>query len=393
MANYTSRHTGTEIDDAIDKVSELEQTLVNKLEKNMGVANAGKTLIVGADGNISIGELEENKMPFLEYATKTEEKAVSNKGVITDFNGSTKWDYYEGEIVPKGRVHIKGFSSYAYSSVIFYNSSGQIIYFYPETSTGGGEIEFTIEIPETAHRMVVNIRRDVADRGIFSVDWLPDLADVATLSYLTGKKLVACGDSITDAYDLSKNDGSYIKSYAELVSERCGMEYTKNAVSGSTMAYNVGGDSNISTQAFSYTRYQNLPEFDYLTIFFGWNDKSNSTLGTIDDTDNTTFYGAYKKVLEYLITNNPTKKIGIVVPYGRTANGMGDFDEAVRQVSKMYGVPCLDLQNFNQCSLIFGEDNPAQIARKNALTFDGTHPNQVGHEFLSTMYEEFLKRL
>jgi hypothetical protein len=61
----------------------------------------------------------------------------------------------------------------------------------------------------------------------------------------------------------------------------------------------------------------------------------------------------------------------------------------------MYGVPCLDLRDYNECSAFWEKDdgNAAIVARKMALTFDKTHPNQAGHEFLSTMYDNFIKRL
>ena len=210
-------------------------------------------------------------------------------------------------------------------------------------------------------------------------------------SFLTGKTLIACGDSITDGTNGETGSG-YYKNYAQIVAERNGMTFVKNAVSGSTMAYNANSDNDrISTRAFSNTRYLDLPDFDYLTIWFGWNDASYSTLGTINDTDNTTFYGAYKVVLEHLITNNPTKKIGLIVPYGRET--VEPFAQAVRDISKMYGVPCLDLRNYNECSGFWGTENNVLLARRNALTYDTTHPNQAGHEYLSTMYEAFLKRL
>ena len=166
--------------------------------------------------------------------------------------------------------------------------------------------------------------------------------DSINRNFLNGKKIVACGDSITDA---SNPDGGYFKSYAQITAERNGMIFAKDAVSGSTLAYNADADSDrANTRAFSNTRYLNLPEFDYLTIWFGWNDASYSTVGTIDDTDNTTFYGAYKVVLEHLITNNPTKKIGLVVPYGNP-DVIEPFAQAVRDISNLYGVPCLDLKD------------------------------------------------
>ena len=79
------------------------------------------------------------------------------------------------------------------------------------------------------------------------------------------------------------------------------------------------------------------------------------------------------------------------MPYGN--DSVEPFRVAVRAMSEMYGVPCLDLVDGEQCSLLWGMANEAQLARRAALTYDGTHPNQVGHEYLSTMYEEFIKRL
>ena len=201
---------------------------------------------------------------------------------------------------------------------------------------------------------------------------------------LYGKKLAVCGDSITEA---TNPDGGYFANYAELVAERHAMTVYKDGKGGSTMT-NI--ESNIPP--FSAERYLNVPaDYDILTIWFGWNDASYATIGTIDDAEDTTFYGAYKKVLEHFITTYPTKKIGLIVPYGNAS--VEPFREAVRNLSEMYGVPCLDLADGKQCSLLWGTANAAQEARRAALTYDGTHPNQAGHEYLSTMYEEFIKRL
>lgn len=204
----------------------------------------------------------------------------------------------------------------------------------------------------------------------------------ADSDHLCGKLLACVGDSLTQA---TNPNGGYFKNYAELVAERHGMTVYKDGIGGSTMA-NLEGHN-----PFCKDRYMQVPEYDILTIWFGWNDAYYGTVGTIDDTDDTTYYGAYKKVLEHFITTYPTKKIGLIVPYGST--NVEPFRVAVRALSDMYGVPCLDLADGKQCSLLWGAANAAQEARRAALTYDSTHPNQVGHEYLSTMYEEFIKRL
>ncbi len=188
---------------------------------------------------------------------------------------------------------------------------------------------------------------------------------------MTGKTLIACGDSITAATNLS-GTGGVLKSYAQLAAEKHGMTFERNTKSGSTMAYNAGGKENISIYAFSNTRYKNLPAFDYLTLWFGWNDGAYSELGTIDDTDNTTFYGAYKIVLDYLTTHYPNAKIGLIVPYANSA-----YSQAVREVAELYNIPYLDVTDFD----------------RESYTYDGCHPHQEGHNYLSTLYEQFLLSL
>ena len=204
----------------------------------------------------------------------------------------------------------------------------------------------------------------------------------AESDHLCGKLLACVGDSITEA---TNPEGGYFKNYAEIAAERHGMRVYKDGKGGSTMA------NTADHRPFCVDRYLNVPEYDILTIWFGWNDAAYSQIGTIDDTTDTTYYGAYKKVLEHFITTYPTKKIGLIVPYGNAS--VEPFRVAVRALSEMYGVPCLDLADGKQCSLLWGTANAAQEARRAALTYDSTHPNQAGHEYLSTMYEEFIKRL
>lgn len=306
----------------------------------------------------------------------------------SDMREAEEWNCYTLAVQEGEKYHINTYTVSAGAAVAFMTTpwdSAEIdpaSPYYPSEPSSGEIIDIVVTVPKGTRQMLVNENVTVQAATIekyaskkFEKD--EDVGD----GYLKGKKLVCCGDSITEAVN---PDGGYYKNYAELVAERCGMSCYKDGVGGSTMAIGNG-------KSFSVDRYKSLPAFDYLTIWFGWNDAAYSMLGTIDDVGNSTFYGAYKMVLEYLVTNNPTKKIGVVVPYG--SDSVNPFAEAVREVSAMYGVPCLDLKDGNKCSLIWGTANVAQTARRNALTYDGTHPNQDGYEFLSTMYENFLRSL
>ena len=307
----------------------------------------------------------------------------------SDMVESTLWNCYTYPVRAGERYRIRTYTVSAGAAIAFMamewdaDEIDPAIYYYPTTASSGEIVDAVITVPVGAVQMLVNERPDksVASIGkLVGKKFTKNDAGVAQ-SVLNGKRLVCCGDSITEAIN---PNGGYFVNYAEIVADRHGMICHKDGVGGSTMAYGKG-------KSFSISRYLNVPEFDYLTIWFGWNDAAYSKLGTIEDVSNDTFYGAYKMVLEHLITNNPTKKIGIIVPYGSDA--VDPFAQAVRDVSALYGVPCLDLKDSNRCSLLWGTENAVQLARRNALTYDGTHPNQSGYDYLSTMYEQFLLSL
>lgn len=211
---------------------------------------------------------------------------------------------------------------------------------------------------------------------------------LAASNYLYGKSWCACGDSITAGHKGDMDEYGVKKSYQYYIGKRNGMLIYTDAVSGSTMT-NVEGKS-----PFSVDRYKNLPaELDYITLWFGINDSNYAELGTIDDTDNTTFYGAYKIVLNYLIATYPLAKIGLVVTYGATTT----FKKAIRDIGVKYGIPVLD---FTAASVpVFSEKNSTGIyadvvsSRKATFLADGTHPNDAGYQYLSTFFEHWLRSL
>ena len=148
---------------------------------------------------------------------------------------------------------------------------------------------------------------------------------------------------------------------------------------------------------FSYQRYLNIPaDTDYLTIWFGINDSAYADLGTIDDEDNTTFYGAWNKVLKYFLTNYPYMKIGIIIT---DASDDLAFQEAVRQVAVKWGYPYLDLRKNPYLPAFFDKEgmcSEAQSLRRNAFGWNGPvagHPNPERHLYESTIIESFLRSI
>lgn len=305
----------------------------------------------------------------------------------SDIVSSDLWNCYILDVQPKEKYRIKTYTVSAGRCVAFISepltaSDRNLAFDYiPETSSSGEIMEFTVEVPDNAIQMIVNENPTECECIIgkcYGYKYVKTESE--NNDYLTGKTLICCGDSITEG---ANPDGDYFTNYAELVALRHKMICVKDGVGGSTIS-NIGNG-----KSFTEERYLKHTDFDYLTIWFGWNDNAYSELGTINDEVDTTFYGAYNKVLAHYITNYPTKKIGIIVPYVDNQ----EIQNAVRELSIKFGVPCLDLADSNKCSLLWGTENEFNLARRNALTYDGLHPNQDGYNFLSTMYEQFLLSL
>ena len=229
---------------------------------------------------------------------------------------------------------------------------------------------------------------------------------------LSGKKWVACGDSFTagdftntTSDDITFTAGKYkgrYKVYPYWIGNRNEtLDVINEAIGGSTIAGGTYGNN-----PFSGTRYTNIPsDTDYITLMFGINDSSRGVpIGTIDDDDNTTFYGAWNIVLEYFTENFPFAHIGIIVGPGmQTATA---YAEAEIAVAKKWGIPYLDIQfkSGEEMPLMLRTSNPNVSADIKALrdsqqyvnSGDITpnhHPNEKAHELESAFIEAFLKRI
>jgi len=127
-----------------------------------------------------------------------------------------------------------------------------------------------------------------------------------------------------------------------------------------------------------------------------WELDTKTYIGTIDDTTNKTWYGAWNIVLPYLINKYPTAKILIWLNPTNTT-----FDDATIAICKKWGIPWLDLSEDNMPLLwrkrtaTTGLVGGASLITTRRATFipDGTHPNDAGYEFLSTIMENALLRI
>ena len=247
----------------------------------------------------------------------------------------------------------------------------------------------------------------VSECSVMSQKAVTDLVASSNGDALNGKKWVACGDSFThgdftglSATDYTFQDEPYKnqnKVYPFFIGRRTGAIVVNEAVNGSTMAYVDGARSEFSTPNGRYTQIPS--DADYITLYFGINDShQNVPIGTIDDTENTTFYGAWNIVMGYLITHYPTAKIGIIISNGCDSI---DYPNAEIAIAKKWGVSYFDMNGDYTIPLVYrvnGKPNLCQdVINTRTLQYrvssSNGHPNVACHEDESTFIESWIKSL
>ncbi|NOU98273.1 SGNH/GDSL hydrolase family protein [Paenibacillus sp. LMG 31456] len=197
-----------------------------------------------------------------------------------------------------------------------------------------------------------------------------------------GKSWGTLGDSITEA-----------NGYQPLVSSGLGLSQVMNyGKSGCTMT--AGGDRDYGA---TVNVGRNIdPTLDCVTIFAGVNDfRLDKPLGEPDSYDILTFYGAYRTLIEHILTNNPCCRLNLWTPLPRDKDGydifstntvgrrLVDYVDAIRMIGINYSLPLLDLyavSGFNKLTMHY-------------YTSDGLHPNENGHQRIADLAVSFLSRL
>ena len=231
---------------------------------------------------------------------------------------------------------------------------------------------------------------------------------------LYGKKWYACGDSFTYGYfgDYTDADGKKgqfsdafddilgcFKTYPWWIRKRCGIE-ANNTLSVSGVDFtNITGATQPFSDETSPINYTLIPtDCDYITLQFGLNETNLTTeqIGTSADTTNETLWGAYYVVLNSILTANPTVKIGIIISDAWMTQ---TYHDALIEIAKYWGIPYLDLKDGEEVPMMLGGElrNHSAVAtqlRDAAMSFStNNHPTVKGHEYRSTVIENFLRSL
>lgn len=236
------------------------------------------------------------------------------------------------------------------------------------------------------------------------------LESLKASNILWGKKWVACGDSFTEGDFSNAPDANWKdadgnkKVYPYFIGKRNNMTIVNEAKCGSIMSldksYVESPDTvSIATRnPFSLNRYKQIPEdADYITMWFGINDSGHTILGTIDDTSNDTFYGAWNVVLPYLIEHHPYAKIGIII----TDRGNEKYRQATREVAIKWGIPYLDMMGDDRVPVMMYRETSLGLCKEAGdlryntfrVASNNGHPSWQAHEYQSTFIEHFLRSL
>ncbi|WP_439874863.1 GDSL-type esterase/lipase family protein [Bacillus mycoides] len=196
-----------------------------------------------------------------------------------------------------------------------------------------------------------------------------------------GKRIVGHGDSIM-WYDGNKYpDGTTSVGYLTNMNKKIGFSSMLNkGVSGACIAQNQDEYADICdvVKTVDYTLY------DIVIIAGGTNDFGRAVpLGVLGNSstttfDRTTFYGAYREIVEYILSKNPTIQIVLFTPLKRknfdNKNGascvLGDYAKAINNIGELYSLPVIDLYSLSGVN-------------KNTLstyTIDDLHLNNPGYE-------------
>lgn len=274
-------------------------------------------------------------------------------------------------------------------------NTGSFLYFEPstrkiiektrrETNNGDSVILGILFSYENPSRWMINTANPILiEDRICSQKW-------------AGKKVACLGDSITQK---TENVRKYYDFWKVYLSPDVVLDY---GVAGSSISRKTGEWPTWDTQVPFVERIKTIPkDIDVLTIFGGVNDwVADRTLGSLGDTEDTTFYGALDKMFKYATQNFQGKDIYVFTPLqndwikrpandgttdGRNRSGkyLKEYVEAIKQVAEKYAIPVCDL--YSTMFYPFAEGFTEKYMP------DGLHPNESAHKLMANKMASFVE--
>ena len=195
---------------------------------------------------------------------------------------------------------------------------------------------------------------------------------------------VALGDSITAGSrgKLSGVFSGYMDSpYCELVKDELGLKSVKNyGVSNSTIS---SGNGYVSPMV---ERFSSMEDADIVSVMGGINDYGKPVvLGTINDTQTSTFYGALNTLAKGLKEKYSNSFIFFMTPLSvpNYAPLLEKYCKAIKDVCAKYDILVLDTNSLCDFSKEYNADG---------YVGDGVHPSEEFHKnVLAPVIANFIK--
>lgn len=188
----------------------------------------------------------------------------------------------------------------------------------------------------------------------------------------SGLTMACLGDSITMA-----NEDDNGKPYSYFVKNKLGLSQVYNyGIGWSTIGYMENcscheDDPTYDHNPFVY-RYEKMLQADIIAVKGGLNDASvGMPIGTINDQEPTTFYGALNILADGLKKTYPNSYIFFMTPFKYENNPtLLSYSNAIKEVCEKYDIDCLDIYT----RLPFD---------RTQHTTDGVHPKE---EFIEELF-------
>lgn len=218
---------------------------------------------------------------------------------------------------------------------------------------------------------------------------------------LKNKKIVFLGDSITEGHGVEKPENRYVDRVANQTGAICknfgisGTRIAKQTIPSPTERYDQDFISRVDEMD---------ADADVVVVFGGTNDwgHGDAKIGSFDNRDEYTFYGALHTLYTKLIEKFPASQIVVLTPLHRTneagpvirpempqsnkALPLKYYVEIIREMAEYYSIPVLDL--FKTSGI-----QPEIPVIKEKYIPDGLHPNDEGHALLANRIIKFLETL
>ena len=208
---------------------------------------------------------------------------------------------------------------------------------------------------------------------------------------LANKKINFLGDSITEGYGATNHYG-----YVDYIAENTKAICRNYGIAGTRIAIQRTPSEIPNFDKYFLSRLNDMDsDADFILIFGGTNDygHGDATFGKFNDRTPDTFYGALHNLYQTIIEKFVSSEIIILTPLHRIAETDNNknsglpllaYVNAIREVAEYYSLPVIDLYKSSGIQ-------PNVVVNREKYTFDGLHPNDIGHKRIADIIIKYLE--